>query len=120
MIDSSHSDSTQECEFDWQPQNWIDRHGSIAQRVQSRQRSTSMTMDAMSGSTWGSDSTDSTWGSDSTSGSDSTGGSDSTRENDSGWEPLKQTNVQRDAAQTTRVQKVEQPLTERIIWDTGD
>ena len=99
MIDSSHSDSTQECEFDWQPQSWIDRHGSIAQRVQFQQRITLTRLDTMSESTWGSDST---W------------------ESDSDWEPLQQTNVQRDAAQITRVQREEQPVTERIIWDTGD
>ena len=93
MIDSNHSDSTQECEFDWQPQSWIDIHGSIAQRVQSRRRST-----------WESDYD---W-------------SDSTWESDSDWEPFQTTNVQRDAAQITQIQRDQQSMTERIIWDTGD
>ena len=106
MIDSSHSDSTQECEFDWQPQSWIDKHGSIVQRVKSRQRSTPATMDDLNESFWESDSTDSTWGSNSTCESDSTRGSHSNWESDPYLEPLQQTNVQRDA--------------ERIIWDTGD
>ena len=105
MSDSSHSDSTQECEFEWQPQSWIDRYGSIAQRVQSRQRTTLTLLDTMS---------------ESTSGSDSTWESESTRESDSDWEVLQQTNVQRDAAQKTQVQRDDQSMTEQIIWDTGD
>ena len=106
MTDSSHSDSTQECKFNWQPQSWIDKHGSIVQWVKSRQRSTPATMDDLNESFWGSDSTDSTWGSNSTCASDSTRGSDSNWESDPDLEPLQQTNVQRDA--------------ERTIWDTGD